>query len=296
MENKVKRISAVLLALLLLSLPLLTLTGCEQGGEVSQAPSKAPEKTEYLLTLQTQGGMPLPQVLVKVFGDTTCTDLVYAAMTDREGLLRFTAPESDSYVAVAYLQEPGYTPLEYYPVRSTNTTMLVETAPYAAENFEALSLRTGDIFPNVSITCADGTVYSIKELLAEKKAVVLNFWFLGCDPCRMEFPYLQDAYLAYMDSLEVIAINPYDGNDETVSQYAAELNLTFPVAAGIPQWQSVMNLMAYPTTVVIDRYGMICLTHIGSVTDDETFRHLFAYVTSDDYVQKVYRSIEEMNP
>jgi hypothetical protein len=57
-----------------------------------------------------------------------------------------------------------------------------------------------------------------------------------------------------------------------------------------------MQLRAYPTTVVIDRYGMICLVHVGAVTEEETFAQLFAYVTSDSYVQKVYSSIEDMKP
>jgi thiol-disulfide isomerase/thioredoxin len=156
--------------------------------------------------------------------------------------------------------------------------------------------KLGSIVKDFSVTDVNGKTYKISELLKENKAVILNFWFIGCDPCRMEFPYLQKAYESYQDDLEVIAINPYDGTDATVSAYAERMGLTFPVASEAKYWQNTMQLRAYPTTVVIDRYGMICLVHVGAVTEEETFAQLFAYVTSDSYVQKVYSSIEEMKP
>ncbi len=251
---------------------------------------------DYTLTFQTEGGMAMNGVLVKVFEDSSLTELVYAAMTDREGKFSFTAEGSNPYVAVIYPEKQGYVTDQYYPITEKDTTVTVKTTPYFVTDTSALSLRLGDIIPDFHITCTDGTQLSIAELLQEKKAVVLNFWFIGCGPCRMEFPYLEQAYGQYKDRLEVIAINPYDGTDATVTAYGEQLGLTFPMASADSFWQTAMNLRAYPTTVVIDRYGMICLVHIGAVTDVEPFADLFAFVTSDDYVQKTYQSIEEMNP
>ncbi len=293
MENNSKRLLSLLVALTCL---LLSLTGCQGHAEESQAPSSESVPTDYTLTFQTEGGMAMDDVLVKVFEDSSLTDLVYAAMTDREGKLSFTADGSKPYVAVIYPEKQGYVADNYYPITEKDTTVKVKTAPYFVTDASGLSLRLGDIIPDFHITCTDGTQLSVKDILAEKKAVVLNFWFIGCGPCRMEFPYLEQAYGAYKDRLEVIAINPYDGTDATVSAYAEQLGLTFPVASADRFWQSAMNLRAYPTTVVVDRYGMICLVHVGAVTNPEPFTKLFDFVTSDDYVQKTYQSIEEMNP
>ena len=257
------------------------------AGEVS--------KTDYVITVQTEGGMPLPGLLVKIYEDSAKSELVFAAATDDKGVLRFSATTSETYVADILGCVAGYLPEEFYPV-SEETTVEIKTAPYSGFDATAVTLVKGDIVPELQITCADGSALSIAELLEEKKAVVLNFWFIGCDPCRMEFPYLQKAYESYQDVLEVIAINPYDGTNATVSAYAEQMGLTFPVASEAKYWQNTMQLRAYPTTVVIDRYGMICLVHVGAVTEEETFAQMFAYVTSDSYVQKVYSSIEEMKP
>lgn len=238
----------------------------------------------------------MDDVLVKVFVDSSLTDLEYAAMTDREGKLSFTADRSDSYVAVVYPEQQGYVTETYYPITEKDTLVKVRTAPYEVTDVSALSLRLGDIVPDFHITCADGTHLSIAELLTEKKAVVLNFWFINCDPCRMEFPYLVQAYEEYKDDLEVIALNPYDGTDATVSAYAEQMGLTFPVSSADRFWRSAMNLHSYPTTVVIDRYGMICMVHLGAMIDTESFAKVFDYVTSDDYVQKPYKTLDEMNP
>ena len=294
MWNKKKSLRTALSWLLMIA--ILSFAGCDAALEESTAPSKESDFADYTLTFQTEGGMKFGDVLVKVYEDSSLTDLVYAAMTDREGNFTFRAPLSDSYVAVLYPEDPGYCGESYYPVTGKETTITVQAVPYEVEDLTTLSLRVGSIVPNLSVTCTDGTQLSIANLLTEKKAVVLNFWFIGCGPCRMEFPYLEQAYLQYKDSLEVIAINPYDGTDATVSSYAEQMGLTFPVASEELYWQTAMNLRAYPTTVVIDRYGMICLVHIGAVTDAETFSSLFAYVTSDEYVQRTYQSIEEMNP
>lgn len=293
MWNNGKRLLSLQVALICL---LLSLTGCQGHAEESQAPSAESVPVDYTLTFQTEGGMAMDGVMVKVFEDSSLTDLVYAAMTDREGKLSFTAEGSNPYVAVIYPEKQGYVTDKYYPITEKDTVVKVKTAPYFVTDTSDLSLRLGDIIPDFHITCTDGTQLSIADLLTEKKAVVLNFWFIGCGPCRMEFPYLEQAYGEYKDRLEVIAINPYDGTDTTVSAYAEQLALTFPVASADRFWQTAMNLRAYPTTVVVDRYGMICLVHVGAITTPEPFAKLFDFVTSDNYVQKTYQTMEEMNP
>jgi len=160
----------------------------------------------------------------------------------------------------------------------------------------------GDMMCDFSVVAGDGDVtsstptteYTLSELLKTKKAVVLNFWFENCGPCRAEFPYLQNAYKEYADDIEVLAINPYDGTPDSVLIYAANLGLTFPVMKGEGYWASSMNLSAYPTTVVIDRYGMIAMVHRGAVTEVGVFEKVFAFFTADDYVQQTVRNISEL--
>ncbi|MBQ8518622.1 MAG: redoxin domain-containing protein [Agathobacter sp.] len=162
------------------------------------------------------------------------------------------------------------------------------------DELEGVTFKRGDVFADMSVTTPDGTTYKISELLKEKKAVVLNFWYINCGPCQMEFPYMQDAYETYQDDIEILALNPYDGTDETVSQFQKKFELTFPMAVCDEEWQQRMELSAFPTTIVIDRYGIVSFKHTGMITDVEEFNKLFAFFTADDYEQTIIRDIADI--
>ena len=59
-------------------------------------------------------------------------------------------------------------------------------------------------------------------------------------------------------------------------------------------YAEVYNVMAYPTTVVIDRYGTIGFMHTGSVPNIASFLSLFEYFTGTDYVQSTVRNLEDI--
>ena len=51
------------------------------------------------------------------------------------------------------------------------------------DDLDGITLNLGDMIIDYTFTAVDGTEYNISELLQEKNAVVLNFWYLECDPC-----------------------------------------------------------------------------------------------------------------
>ncbi len=156
------------------------------------------------------------------------------------------------------------------------------------------SFERGDSFVDMTVTTPDGTTYKISEILKEKKAVVLNFWYINCGPCEMEFPYMQEAYETYQDEIEILALNPYDGTDETVADYQKKHELTFPMAVCEEEWQMRMELTAFPTTVIIDRYGIVSFVHTGMITEVEEFNKLFEFFTAENYEQTVIRNIGDI--
>ncbi len=97
-----------------------------------------------------------------------------------------------------------------------------------------------------------------------------------------------------VEKIEVLALNPIDGTDDSISSFAEDNNLTFPMAASDISWEGCMELTAYPTTVVIDRYGMIAMIHKGYITETEVFSNVFEYFTSDEYVQTTVRNISDI--
>lgn len=161
-------------------------------------------------------------------------------------------------------------------------------------NLADSSYNLGDYMGDYTITDINGNTYTFSDILKNKKAIVLNFWFINCGPCQMEFPYLQSAYNSYSDDLTVIAINPVDEKENNIKKYATKNGLTLPLAKGDQAWITAFSLRGFPTTVVIDRYGCVSFMHVGAITTDGEFEKVFEFFTADDYKQTTINSINDI--
>lgn len=248
----------------------------------------------YTVQVKNASDAPMEGIGVYIYEDDTLTDLVWFDKTDAQGQVSFTAAASDKYVAALGNIPTGYAAEAYYPLTGELTEIVLSAGVMSEEDMKNLTYALGDLMMDFTITDTEGKEYTLSELLKTKKAVVLNFWYTTCEPCKAEFPYLQEAYEKYKDLIEVLAMNPVDTDEAAVAAFKAEMGLTFPVAVVDELWAQIMKLTAYPTTVVIDRFGNITLIHKGSIDSADTFEQIFAYFTSDDYVQKNIESIDEI--
>ena len=284
--NTVKRI----VSLLLVCLFLIPVSGCEKN-ESGESSESSGIKTKYTILVQTEGKMPLEDVEIKVYDSNDPGNLIYKGETDKNGQISFNGMTDKSYFYVVSSCPSGFVTEEKYPVISwlgvSETTLKTSLLPY--NSIEGTTFGLGSVMCDFDITDVNGNAYKLSELLETKKAVVLNFWFIGCGPCRMEFPYMQESYDKYKDEIEIIAINPVDGTDSTVKSYANQKGLTLPMAVGDNIWNFALKLQGYPTTVVIDRYGVITMMHVGSITSTEEFDKIFDHFTADDYKQSLIR-------
>ena len=248
----------------------------------------------YTVQVKNASDKPLADVGVYIYEDETLAELVWYDTTNAEGNMSFTNAASNAYVAVLSDVPAGYAVEEYYPLTGELTQIILSAGMLSAEDMENTTYKLGDMMADFSVTTPDGTVYTLSELLKTKRAVVLNFWYIECQPCNMEFPFMQEAYEEYSDLLEILALNPVNQDDAAIAAFQKELGLTFPMAKVDPAWEKLMSLTAYPTTVVIDRYGNITLIHKGMVDDTDTFLQLFEYFTADDYEPKAIESLDEI--
>lgn len=276
-----KKILLCITAVLLLACPLAACGGSSPSGT-------------YTITVTTENGKAFEEIEVRVYTDTTKDDVVAVGKTDENGQVSF---ESEGAVgSIIYLEgiPAGYNLAESYEITEQDTRIELKAELLSEEDLEGVTFELGGVFADMSVTTPDGKNYTISELLKEKKAVVINFWFINCGPCKMEFPYLQQAYEEYQDDIEVIAVNPVDGTDDTIAAFQKDMELTFPMAVCDEKWAQHMELTAYPTTVVIDRYGTIGMIHKGMVTEAEEFARVFEFFTADDYEQTTVRSINDI--
>jgi peroxiredoxin len=122
----------------------------------------------------------------------------------------------------------------------------------------------GEAAPDFALRSLDGKNLRLSEFRSE--VVVLNFWAPWCNKCRKSSSALNDLYQIHKDAgLHVLSID-VGANAADARDYAAELNLTYPV---LPDNQQSEVSKAYdpgrlPLTLLIDRAGNIRFIHAGS--------------------------------
>ena len=248
---------------------------------------------DYTICITAETGTPLEDIGVYVYTDATMAELVWFAKTDAEGKLSFSDIPSDNFVAVLANAPAGYLVEEYYRLTGEQTQITL-SAGLMEGDLSSITYKLGDLMLDFSVTGPDGTVYKFSELLEQKKAVILNFWYLQCEPCKAEFPHLQDAYEQYSDDVALLVMNPVNQDNAEIEQFRKDNAYTFPMMACDPLWEKAMQITAYPTTVVIDRFGYITLRHTGSIDGPETFEAMMRYFSADEYEHTVFKNLSDL--
>ena len=198
----------------------------------------------YTIEVKSASGILLKDVGLFVYEDKTMSELVTFVKTNESGAASFTDVARNTYVAVLDKVPTGYEAEEYYPLTGELTEIVLQTGKMDASNMEELTYKLGDAVMDFTVTGPDGTEYTLSELFKGKKAVVLNFFYNNCQPCMLEFPFLQEAYAEYSDSIAVLAMNPVDGNNESVAALQKEMGITFPMVKCGEEWAKIMQITA----------------------------------------------------
>ena len=273
--------------------PEATTTTNDSGSNPTNPPASG--KTQYTVSIKRSGGRPVPGVSFYIYdGD----DLVTYGQTDENGIGTVSVKPSNNYtVEVPTTSLKGFIAEDRYSFVGTSANIVLQTAVIADSDLTGVKYQLGDVIRDFSYLTTDGDMFTLSEVLKTKKAVLINFWYSTCGPCVNEFPYLQSAYEKYQDDIEVIALNNYPTDtDATVKNFKNSMGLTFPVAKDPSRLGSAFGLVGYPTSIMVDRYGTICLIEVGGLTSEKPFVALFDHFASDKYQQQIFNSIDELTP
>ena len=293
--RKVKRLLSLILAAVMLFSLAAMVTGCKKDPDSSgDSTARTDGATEsYSVTLQTAGGMPMAGAAVYVYADDTLADLKDYKETDENGVVTFNLPGSTDYAIKLESVPKGYAVEESYAFNGSKTEITLTSSLIEGENLSGASLGLGDIMYDFSVTDNAGVTTTLSEVLKEKKMVLLNFFYTTCGPCVTEFPYMQEAYEKYQEKVGIIALDPMD-DAAAVEGFKGSMALTFPMVSCQPAWSAAFSVSGYPTSIVVDRYGMICLIEKGGLTSSRPFNSIFEVFSADDYQQKIYNSLDEV--
>ena len=96
------------------------------------------------------------------------------------------------------------------------------------------------------------------------RVVYLDFWASWCAPCQQSFPWMQSLKNAYeRDGLTVVAVN-LDRQRADADRFLSKESVNFDVRFD-PQglMAEALKVKGMPTSIIIDRHGVMRFTHIG---------------------------------
>ena len=166
---------------------------------------------------------------------------------------------------------------------------LVLTTSACANDSLAEQFRSGD---NKNYIAGDGTVTefalgsrpkaadwsgitesgeAISSTQLEGVITVMNFWYAGCAPCRIEMPELIELQTEFLpEGVQFIGVNVRD-SAETSLAFARRIGMNFPsvmdakTGSVVLGFTGVVTPQAVPTTLVIDAEGNVSARVLGRI-------------------------------
>ncbi len=122
--------------------------------------------------------------------------------------------------------------------------------------------------PAFTLQSRDGRQVSLAQFRGN--VVMLNFWASWCGPCRQEMPLLESIYQKYKDlGFTLIGVN-VEPDPKKANAWLEATPVTYPILYDTGSKVSQLyQVQAMPTTVIIDRKGMVRFVHRGYLPGDE---------------------------
>ena len=136
-----------------------------------------------------------------------------------------------------------------------------------ASSAQAVSLQ--ESAPDFTLKSLDGSNLRLEEYRGQ--VVLINFWASWCGPCRQEMPLLDRLHQRYEDTgFAVLGVN-VEGEVGPARDIVDKTKVSFPVLIDTGQQVSERyNLEAMPSTIVVDRDGVVRYIHRGYKPGDES--------------------------
>ncbi len=209
--------------------------------------------------LQTGGSSLFVHTISEVSdGYQVRSDATPAEIAQRKKLPQLIKRASQLLSSVNQLSRSVINP-EVSMVKNQKEKFTFKATPVALnDRFKAPGLRFSDI---------NGTIQDLSE--RQGKVVLVNFWASWCPPCVKEIPSLGRLQQNFdRREFEVISVDVGE-EKQTVDAFLKKVPASFPVlldSAGdsVKSWK----VNAFPTTYIMDRYGVIRYGYYGGLEWD----------------------------
>ena len=253
-------------------------------------------KINYTVNIRNAGGRAMPGITVTVWQDSTYQQMENFGVTDENGSVVLSMKPLDTYVAKLSGVPEGYTVADSYSFTGTTLDITLTSKVISNTNQTGVVYTLGSIMRDFTVINTNGDEVTLSKLLEEKDAVLINFWYINCSWCGEEFPYMESAYQQYSDDIAIVGLNPYTSDTMAdIKTYKTTYGLSFDLAHDVGL-AIAFGVKSYPTSVLVDRYGAVCLIVNGAITGEKYFSMIFEHFTATDYKQQLLTSYEELSP
>lgn len=133
------------------------------------------------------------------------------------------------------------------------------------------SILSSQEHQNLIVQTIDGSESSLVDLIS-KGPVLVNFWALWCEPCKIEMKQLQFIYDRYKDrGFSILAIN--QDNQKSVSKvpsFISSQEYSFFVATDLEgEIAQQFNVQSIPLSLLFNKNGTIVYKALGYKPGDE---------------------------
>ncbi len=119
-----------------------------------------------------------------------------------------------------------------------------------------IGYEVGNRAPDFTLKDLDENSVTLSSFKGSK-VVLLNFWAVGCIPCKDELPYIEEVHQVRSSTVKVLAVNAGEGKGD-VQSFIDSKNYTFTVLLDLSKdARSRYNITDWPWTFFIDKAGII---------------------------------------
>jgi peroxiredoxin len=122
--------------------------------------------------------------------------------------------------------------------------------------------------PVFTLQSVDGRTVSLAQFKGD--VVMINFWASWCGPCRQEMPLLDTIYKQYKDmGFTLLGVN-VEPDPHGANAWLKKTPVSYPILYDPKsQVSQLYQVQAMPTTVIVDRQGIVRYVHNGYLPGDE---------------------------
>ena len=217
-------------------------------------------------------------IVIGIDGDRSLVDLMEAMGFDQEGnftlvgkndgISYYALTGSDMYDGFAEKIPSEYAE-EYLDLQASLVDVLKNAEYFTPHSTIADLLGTTFEFETTDL---EGNVVKSEELFAAHAVTMVNIWATWCDPCKAEMPELGDLARrieAERKDAAIVGIC-YDADEEleACKEILAERNVEYLNLLPFENMDEQLYLTTLPTTIFVNRDGVILLAPIEGVPSD----------------------------